>query len=72
MFYCLDAVQLIGNQLVARFIIGKCTDSYRKIYGLISKNIRIVIVKYTDKYRKMYALLSRNVHIIIEECTSIF
>ena len=72
MFYCLSAVQLIDNQLIARFIIVKCTDKYREIYGLISKNVRIVIVKYTDKYRKMYALLSLNVRIIIWEYTGIF
>jgi hypothetical protein len=58
MFNCLEPVQLIDCQLVALFIIVKCTDNYREMYGLISKNIRIDIVKYTDKYQEMYAQLS--------------
>jgi hypothetical protein len=27
--YCLEGVQLIDYQLVARFIIAKCTDKYQ-------------------------------------------
>jgi hypothetical protein len=31
--YCLEGVQLIDYQLVARFIIVKYTDKYQEIYG---------------------------------------
>lgn len=72
MFYCLESVQLIDYQLVALFIILKCTGKYLEMYGLISENIRIIIEEYTDKYLKMYALLSLNVRIIILEYTGVF
>ena len=72
MFYCLEAMQLIDYQLVALFIIVKCTDNYREMYGQLSLNVRITIVKCTDTYRKMYGQLSLNVRVIIGKYTDGF
>ncbi len=72
MFYCLEAVQLIDNQLVAFFIIEEYTDRYRRIYGLLSQNVRINIAKCTHFYLEIYGHLSRNIRINIEEYTHFY